>query len=287
MSPKNFPTGLALVSAVLTASLFAADTPKVIQYFDSATLPAGPRPDGAIYTFVDSADPAVAELAQYGYKVIEQIGGQLVGETTRELATKETHLAVSILHLKDLALPKPVAGKPTVTAVKRTSLMLRDPRNAPDGADTAALEKIHAQLMADQSPDKMLVLKTEMPGQPVEWRVYRPIASSKSCLACHGDPSKFGPGVKDALDRMYPEDKGRGLLRAGMARRAPGHARPAGAEVSARFLAGRGSTAPFLILWVSELARAPRHASSTMSPFGWAMQARQVRASGGVPGGWT
>ena len=53
----------------------------------------------------------------------------------------------------------------------------------------------------------MLVQKTEMPGHPVEWRVYRPIASSKSCLACHGDPSKFSPGVKEALDRMYPEDK--------------------------------------------------------------------------------
>ncbi len=200
---------------LLTAPLLAADAPSktptpptnVIKYFDSEKLPPGPRPDGAVYTFVDSADPAVAEIAQYGFKVIEQIGAQLVNETTRELATKETHLAVAVMHLKGMQLPKPVAGKPTVTAVKRTSLLLRDPRNAPDGADAAALDKIHVQLMADQSPDKMLVQKTEMPGQPVEWRVYRPIASSKSCLACHGDPSKFSPGVKEALDRMYPEDK--------------------------------------------------------------------------------
>jgi len=214
MSATKHFAGLALTTVLLTASTFAADTPtppptptKVLQYFDSATLPPGPRPDGAVYTFVDPTDPAVVELAQYGYKVIEQIGGQLVTETTRELATKETSLAVSVLHLKNLELPKPVAGKPTVTAVKRTSLMLRNPLNAPDGADTAALDKIHAQLMADESPDKILVQKTEIPGQPVEWRVYRPIAASKSCLACHGDPSKFRPGVKEALDRMYPEDK--------------------------------------------------------------------------------
>ena len=49
--------------------------------------------------------------------------------------------------------------------------------------------------------------KIEQPGQPVEWRVYRPIASTPACLACHGDPDKFRPGVKEALDRLYPHDK--------------------------------------------------------------------------------
>jgi len=223
---------------MMTASMFAADAPvppaapaKAIKYFDSATLPPGPgpRPDGTIYTFVDSADPAVVEIAQYGFKAIEQIGGMLVQETSRELATKETHEAVGILHLKGMELPKPVAGKPTVTAVRRTSLMLRDPRNAPDGADTAALEKIHTQLMDGESPDKMLVMKTEPPGQPVEWRVYRPIAASKACLSCHGDPSKFRPGVKEALDRLFPEDKAvsysaqewRGVIRVSLAPATP------------------------------------------------------------------
>ncbi len=199
---------------LMTASLWAADAPpappaptKIIKYFDSATLPAGPRPDGAVYTFVDSADPAVAEIAQYGSKVIEDIGALLVNETTRELATKETNQVVGVLHLKNMELPKQVWGKPKVTAVKRTSMMLRDPLNAPDGADSAALEKIHAQLMAGDAPDRLIVQKTEQPGKPVEWRVYRPIAASKSCLSCHGDPSKFRPGVKEALDHLYPEDK--------------------------------------------------------------------------------
>lgn len=211
--PQSFVGGL-LPLVLIQASLSAADTPAtqgspttVIKYFDSATLPAGPRPDGAVYTFVDPNDPEVADIAQFGFRAIERIGGMLVTETTRELATKETSAAVATLHLKNMELPKQVPGQPKITAVKRTSLMLRDPLNAPDGADTAALEKIHAQLMADQSPDKMIVQKTEMPGKPVEWRVYRPIASSQSCLACHGDPSTFRPGVKAELDRLYPADK--------------------------------------------------------------------------------
>jgi hypothetical protein len=200
---------------MLTASVRAADAPtptpvgsmKILEYFDNDTLPAGPRPDGAIFTFVDSADPSVSLLSRYGSKVIEDIGAMLVNETTKELATKETRQAVAELHLKGMELPKQVIGRPKVTAVKRTSLMLRNPENAPDGADMAALKKIRAQLIAGETPDKVLVQKIEIPGKPLEWRVYRPIATSKSCLACHGDPAKFSPGVKEALDHLYPEDK--------------------------------------------------------------------------------
>jgi hypothetical protein len=140
------------------------------------------------------------------------------------------------MHLKSMELPKPVAGKPTVTAIRRTSLMLRDPRNAPDAADSEALEKIHKQLMAEESPDKMILQKLEKPGQPVEWRVYRPIAATQSCLACHGDPKTFQPGVKEALDILYPEDKAvdysshewRGVIRVSMTAPAAPAPKPAG-----------------------------------------------------------
>lgn len=207
--------GLTLAIVLLATSLQSAPEPtptpvgpmKILEYFDNDSLPPGPRPDGAIYTFVDSADPSVSLLSRYGSKVIEDIGAKLVNETTKELATKETRQVVSELHLKGMELPKQVIGRPKVTAVKRTSLMLRDPRNAPDGADMAALKRIRAQLIAGDAPDKVLVQKIEMPGKPLEWRVYRPIAASKSCLACHGDPAKFSPGVKEALDHLYPEDK--------------------------------------------------------------------------------
>lgn len=220
----------------LLVGVLAAQTPPTpapglgkVTYFDSETVGSGPRPDGAVYTFVDSANPAVAEIAQFGYKAIDRIGGQLVSEVTRELAAKEPRLVVSIMHLKQLELPKPVPGQPSITAIKRTSLLIRNPANAPDGADQAALNKIHKQLMADESVDKMLVQKIEQPGKPVEWRVYRPIASSQSCLACHGDPKTFQPGVKEALDQQYPEDKAldyaaqewRGVLRVSIAPAAP------------------------------------------------------------------
>lgn len=222
----------------MTASLIAADAPagapiRVLDFIDSTTIPDGPRPEGAIYTFINVDDPAVAEFAQYGSRVIEDIGAKLVAETTRELATKETSAAVAVLHLKGLELPKPTLNRPKVTAVKRTSLQIRDPQNAPDGADTAALKKIRAQLIAGESPDKVIVQKIEQPAKPVEWRVYRPIAASKSCLACHGDPAKFSPGVKEALDHLYPQDKAvdyaaqewRGIIRVSLDATQPSNAK--------------------------------------------------------------
>jgi len=195
------------MAGLITAGLFAEDAAKHTTYTDSSKVPAGTKPEGAVYTFVDPTDPGVKDVAQAGYRAIDQIGTKLVNETTSELATKDTQLAVAVLHLKNLELPKTPPGAPKITAVKRTSLHIRNPANTPDGADHAALIKISDQLTDEGAAAKMLVQKIEQEGKPVEWRVYRPIAVSKSCLACHGDPSKFAPGVKEALDQQYPMDQ--------------------------------------------------------------------------------
>ena len=210
MKETKLLTVLSLAGCMMLAARApAADTAKTtteptITYLD-IPAPAPAKSDGSTATFVTGSD--ATQLAQYGFKMIEQIGGKMIDEVNRELANREISEAVSILHLKNLELPKPVAGRPAITAIKWTSLLIRNPRNAPDAADTEALNKIHGQLMADETPDKMLVQKIERAGQPVEWRVYRPIAASQSCLACHGDPKTFRPGVKAALDLLYPEDK--------------------------------------------------------------------------------
>ena len=193
----------AVLGSLFTCGLLVAALP-------AADAPPAPAAAPVTYSFVDSSDPAVAEIADFGSKSIEQIGALLISEVARELATKETSLAVSVLHLKNMELPKPVPGKPYLTAVKRTSVLVRNHLNAPDAADQAALDMIQGQLDNNNPVSKMLVQKVEHPGAPVEWRVYRPIAAAPSCLACHGDPETFRPGVKEALDHLYPEDKATG-----------------------------------------------------------------------------
>lgn len=205
MKATKFVPGVALTAGLLVAIMSAQSASTT--YTDSAKVPAGSKPTGAVFTFVDPAAPEAAEIAQAGYKAIDSIGARLVSETTRELASKDTKDAVAVLHLKNFELPKPVAGQPKIASYKRTSLHIRNPANKADGAEHAALIKISDQLTDEGTAAKMIVQKIEQDGKPVEWRVYRPIAVSKSCLACHGDPTKFSPGVKEALDQMYPMDQ--------------------------------------------------------------------------------
>ena len=213
--------------AIFAASLTAADSPaEKTQYFDAANTKVHGTPMGdATFAFVKSDDPAVEAVASKGFNEIARIGGLMVNQVNQALVNDDIGVAVAAMHLKNLELPKPVAGEPAITAIKRTSLMLRDPQNAPDAADAAALELIHQQLMDGDKPDAMIVQRVDRPNQATEWRVYRPIATSKSCLVCHGDPAKFRPEVKAALDHLFPEDKAvdyqaqefRGVIRVSLA----------------------------------------------------------------------
>jgi hypothetical protein len=216
-----------LVASDSTASKAAPTAGATMTYIVNVADNSAAKADGTAGTFVNVSDPEAAALAQYGSRLIERIGGMLVTEINRELAANEVSDAIDVMHLRSLELPKPKPGEPVVTAIKRTSTMLRDQSNAPDAADQAALDRIHVQIMNNEAPDKVIVQKIEHKDQPTEWRVYRPIATTQSCLACHGDPAKFAPKVREVLEKRYPGDKAidyqrqeyRGVLRVSL--RAP------------------------------------------------------------------
>jgi len=197
-----------IIAASLTAAEPPAAAPDKTQYFDDSTSVVKGTPMGdAKFAFVDPSDPSAEPVVSFGFNEIARVGGLMVNQVNQALVNDDIAVAISAMHLKNLELPKPVAGQPTVTAIKRTSLMIRDVQNTPDAADAAALEKIHQQLMEGDKPDSVIVQRVDRPDKPTEWRVYRPIATSKSCLVCHGDPEKFRPEVKAALDKLYPLDK--------------------------------------------------------------------------------
>lgn len=173
------------------------------------------------FSWANEADPAVADIARSGERLIDRIGGSLMVEVERMLGTQGLEASVSELHLKHLNPPRPVEGRPRVTEIKRTSFRVRNPRNAPDEADLAALQSVRSDLNNGQQPPKVLVQKVERAGAPVEYRVYRAISVGPNCLLCHGPAESLQPGVRYALERYYPEDRAteysaydwRGLIR--------------------------------------------------------------------------
>lgn len=185
-------------------------TPWLVPFLCAGLLAATPE-DPALqrkFTWVDSADPVVSDIRRLGEAMIQKVGNNLISEVTRVVSAKGAEAGIDELHLKQLKLPAVQPGQPQITAVKRTSLLVRNPANLPDNADLAALMSIHSALADGDAPPKVLMQQLEVEGSaPVEWRVYRPIVTSAACLACHGPADTLEPGVKARLERLYPGDK--------------------------------------------------------------------------------
>ncbi len=164
------------------------------------------RPGDPTVTWIDPADPSVAAIRRTGEPVIARIGSTLIYEVERTIADKGLAGAVEVVHLKNLALPKPEPGQPRVMAIKRTSLLIRNPDNAPDAADRAALEKIKAALEEGTDVPKLLIQRLDRPDAPPEWRVYRPITTMPQCVKCHGPVESLQPEVRTSLARLFPGD---------------------------------------------------------------------------------
>ena len=158
-------------------------------------------------SWVDENDTAVADLRQSGERLIDRIGGMMLSEVRRVIANKGLEQAAEEVHLRNIELPTAVPGKPRILAIKRTSLRLRNPLNAPDEADLAALHYIQKELIDGNNPPRSLMQRIESAGKPVEYRVYKPIAVMPDCLLCHGSKEAQIPGLQQSLERQFPEDK--------------------------------------------------------------------------------
>jgi len=172
-----------------------------------AATPEGPARQRQ-FTWIEADDPAVAEIVRLGDAMIQQSGQNLISEVRRVLATKGPEAGIDELHLKQLKLPAGVPGQPRITALKRTSLKVRNPANLPDNADLAALMTFQSALADGDTPPRILVQQLAAEGaDPAEWRVYRPIILASNCLVCHGPESALEPAVKAKIERLYPTDK--------------------------------------------------------------------------------
>lgn len=178
--------------------------------FTLVTAVFAAEPSAPPAVFFDPADPAVAEIKRLGENTIDHAARSLLAEVKRVLQDTQPAMALDRLHLKTYALPAAVPGRPAVTALRRTSLRVRDPLNAPDGADLQALQLIQSQLEKGEPLSKVIVQRVGPPTAP-EWRVYRPLASLQQCGECHGPPGSLAPGVSDQLHVFFPSDQAVGF----------------------------------------------------------------------------
>lgn len=197
---------------------------------------AAPGPAPLPAEFVDPASPAVAAIRQAGELAVGAVGKKLLTALNTALAAGGPEAAVLVCQTQALPLTaEKLADQPTLVSVKRTSLRLRNPANAPDAAERLALDHVAKLVAAGQPPPPVLVQRIQPAGTASpEWRVYRPIVTKAECLACHGDPAVQSPALRTALQTGYPADAAtgytadqwRGLFRATIAPAPVPSARP-------------------------------------------------------------
>jgi hypothetical protein len=207
----------------------------------AAEEPSAP-PVAVNAAFVEADSPALTELRDHGERAINRLGATLLNEVTVAMAKVGAEKAVDVCHLKALPLTgEIIAGMPRITGVKRTSLRLRNPANAPDPAEKLALARVEKDLANGILP-KLLLQRVERPGGTPEWRVYRPVGVAPACVTCHGPRESLAPDLAARLAARYPDDQAtgyaagqwRGLIRVTVAEAPPpqanGRAAPSGSK---------------------------------------------------------
>ena len=163
-------------------------------------------------TFVDPVAPEVAAIRQAGETATAAVAGRLITELTTALASGGPEKAVEVCHVKAQPLTRETPpGHPRITAVKRTSLRLRNPVNAPDAAERAALDHVAGLITRGEPAPALLVQRVDTTGKAEpEWRVYRSVFIQPACLACHGSAEEQSPALRALLRERYPQDAATG-----------------------------------------------------------------------------
>lgn len=186
--------------------------------------------------FVNVDDPAVKEIRRVGERAVVWAANSVGDDASSSFVSYSPAGAVKFCHLKDLPKSGPVLPNlPQITAIKLTSLRLRNPANAPDAAEKLVLEHIRKGIETGGFPPILLMQRIDNPDGTKEWRVYRSLMVKPQCLACHGPAGSQSADLRAVLQDGYPSDAAvgysagewRGVVRATVSEVAPAKPAPA------------------------------------------------------------
>lgn len=150
-----------------------------------------------------SSDALAAEARAAVGKFADKLKGELMGAMKVDGPLK----AIEVCNLEAPA----IAAEASVDgwSVGRTSLKIRNPKNAPDAWEEAVLKEFEAAKAKGADPKTLEKFEiVEMNGART-FRFMKAIpTAAEPCLACHGEAIK--EPVKAGLAELYPADKATG-----------------------------------------------------------------------------
>lgn len=193
MTQKAVP-GLLSLSSLFVLALLIGCAPSEEDDVGARAAADRPIPAETRQAVVDVGSEAAGEL-----------GAKLIGRLQAKLADEGPAGAVEFCSVEGLPLTAEVSHE-IGFEVKRTSSRIRNPANAPDSLERAALDHFEQAAAAGDSLPSAFVQRTA----EGDFRHYQPLRVQPFCLQCHGSADELGEGVAEILEERYPEDAATG-----------------------------------------------------------------------------
>jgi hypothetical protein len=160
----------------------------------------------ALYVVLSS--PAfAAEPNSADRELAKQLATELKGALSTALQTSPEH-AIAVCNEQAPKIAAKVATEANVQ-IGRTSLKLRNPKNAPSEWQRAVLLDFQNRLKAGEAVGALEYSATVKAGAKTEHRYMKAIPTEPLCLTCHG--KQLTPSLQQAIRAKYPNDAATGF----------------------------------------------------------------------------
>lgn len=141
--------------------------------------------------------------------VVKEFGETLQGALGSAIKEGGAVNAIQVCNTKAPSIAADLSSKKG-WKVARTSLKLRNAKNAPDAWETKVLKDFDARRARGEDPSTLDHGEMVMANGKHEFRYMKAIAipANSPCLLCHGE--KIDPAVSAKLKALYPQDKATG-----------------------------------------------------------------------------
>jgi hypothetical protein len=146
--------------------------------------------------------------AGYARQLAGRFGDALKKELTAGLNAGGPVAAIAVCSDKAPGIADSLAMKEG-WSVRRTSLKLRNPDNAPDAWERAVLERFERDAKSGKAIDSLEVHEIVDENGQRAFRYMKAIGTPALCISCHG--GSIDDAVTAALDERYPRDQARGF----------------------------------------------------------------------------
>jgi hypothetical protein len=185
-----------LAGLLLTVSAIAADPEE-----GTVSAPEDAFKEAAM---LEAVRPVAAPVAG---KLMEALSGRLM----EAMGTGGPKAAISVCRDEAMVLSEAVRREKGIPHLKRVGVRVRNPENAPDPHEAAALAHFTRKGVEEgQYPAEWVQRVTLSDGQE-QLRYYRAIPLQARCVGCHGPKDQIPGIIRDVLAEAYPEDAATGF----------------------------------------------------------------------------